>query len=39
MKDYSTKIPESGAEYHMIAVPGGELKWDLTEKERPLQKK
>ena len=38
MKDYSTKIPESGAEYHMIAVPGGEFKMGSNEKERGRQK-
>ena len=38
MKDYSTKIPESGAEYHMIAVPGGEFKMGSNEKEKGRQK-
>ena len=38
MKDYSTKIPESGAEYHMIAVQGGVFKMGSNEKERGRQK-
>ena len=38
MKDYSTKIPESGAEYHMIAVQGGVFKMGSNEKESGRQK-
>ncbi len=33
MKSYSSKVPKTGADYHMVATPGGEFLMGSPEKE------